>query len=154
MVAHQKAVPFMFFIVDCVSYFLMPMIVKPMLTHVVCNASYVKCMACHQLVKVIGFVPLTQSHYGQSQIIMVKVKPLWSKLNIAPKSTQCLACRTVLRRITTSARLFPQLLLCLGVRQLMSLRTCQPVARPWSYKVRLWHAGRLKAARLSLLLPY
>ncbi len=74
MVAHQKAVPFMFFIVDCVSYFLMPMIVKPMLTHVVCNASYVKCMACHQLVKVIGFIPLTQSHYGQSQTIVVKVK--------------------------------------------------------------------------------
>ena len=45
MVAHQKAVPFMFFIVDRVSYIFMPMIVKPMLTHVVCNGSYVKCMA-------------------------------------------------------------------------------------------------------------
>ena len=39
MVAHQKAVPFVFSRVDRVSYIFMPLIVKPMLTHVVCNAS-------------------------------------------------------------------------------------------------------------------
>lgn len=62
--------------------------------------------------------------------------------------------RALLRRITISVRLVPQLLLRLGVRQLMSLRTCQPVARPWSCKAAFTSASSscVRCSRAPVLL--